>query len=163
MLYGLLKTILDNYSEVFRHDARIRKARSYISLALDARNSSSHFDGMMQDREALRYLDAIRELLEAVGAKPQVKIVDKLYETQKSTNPAAEKQATKEEARLEEPPTPDKLLPWREVAQPHPDVLEARFTDAEFAANLAHVDQGMGSEEYTDPLAFYRITYLTEG
>jgi len=162
-VYGLLKTILDNYGDVFRHDARIRKARSYISLALDARNSSSHFDGLMQDREALRYLDAIRELLEAVGAKPQVKIVDKLYEEQKSVNPAAEKQPTKEEARLEEPPTPDKLSPWREVAQPHPDVLEARFTDAEFAANLAHVDQGIGSEEYTDPLAFYRITYLTEG
>jgi predicted AAA+ superfamily ATPase len=162
-VYGLLKTILDNYGEVFRHDVRMRKARSYVSLALDARNSSSHFDGMMQDREALRYLDAIRELLDAVGAKPQVKIVDQLYERQKSANPAAEKPIAKEEARLDEPPMSDKLLPWREVAQPHPDVLEARFTDAEFAANLAHVDQGIGSEEYTDPLAFYRITYLTEG
>jgi hypothetical protein len=162
-VYGLLKTILDNYGDVFRHDARIRKARSYISLALDARNSSSHFDGLMQDREALRYLDAIRELLEAVGAKAQVKTVDKLYETQKSANPAAAKEAAKSETRLDEPPTPEKLLPWRDVAQPHPDVLEARFTDAEFAANLAHVDQGIGSEEYTDPLAFYRITYLTEG
>ncbi len=162
-VYGLLKTILDNYSEVFRHDARVRKARSYVSLALDARNSSSHFDGLMQDREALRYLDAIRELLEAIGAKPQVKIVDQLYERQKSANPAAAKQVTQEEARLDEPPMSDKLLPWREVSQPHPDVLEARFTDAEFAANLAHVDQGIGSEEYTDPLAFYRITYLTEG
>jgi predicted AAA+ superfamily ATPase len=155
--------MLDNYGEVFRHDPRVRKARSYISLALDARNSTSHFDGLMQDREALRYLDAIRELLEAVGARPQVKIVDKLYEQQKLANPAAEKQATQEEERLEEPPTPDKLRPWREVAQPHPDVLEARFTDAEFAASLALVDQGIGSEEYTDPLAFFRITYLTEG
>lgn len=162
-VYGLLKTILDNYSDVFRHDTRIRKARSYISLALDARNSSSHFDGLMQDREALRYLDAIRELLEAVGAKAQVKTVDKLYEAQKSANPSAAKEAAKEEARLDEPPISEKLLPWRDVAQPHPDVLEARFTDAEFAANLAHVDQGIGSEEYTDPLAFYRITYLTEG
>jgi predicted AAA+ superfamily ATPase len=161
--YGLLKTILDNYSEVFRHDARIRKARSYISLALDARNSTSHFDGLMQDRETLRYLDAIRELLDAVGAKPQVKIVDDLYEQQKSANPAAAREETREEERLEEPLAPVQLSPWREVAQPHPDVLEARFTDAEFAANLAHVDQGIGSEEYTDPLAFFRITYLTEG
>lgn len=161
--YGLLKTILDNYNEVFRHDARLRRARSYVSLALDARNAASHFDGMMQDREALRYLDAIREVLDAVVAKPQVKIVDKLYEAQKRANPAAEKEKTEEERRLDEPPLPEKLRPWREVAQPHPDVLEARFTDAEFAANLAHVDQGIGSEEYTDPLAFFRITYLTEG
>lgn len=161
--YGLLKTILDNYGEVFRHDARIRKARSYVSLALDARNAASHFDGMMQDREALRYLDAIRELLDAVGAKAQVKVVDDLYEAQKRANPKAETEKTEEEQKLEEPPPPAKLRPWREVAQPHPDVLEARFTDAEFAANLAHVDQGIGSEEYTDPLAFFRITYLTEG
>ena len=161
--YGLLKTLLDNYSDLFRHDPRVRKARSYVSLALDARNSSSHFDGIMQDREALRYLDAIRELLDAVDAKPQVRIVDDLYDKQKAVNPAAEKEKTQEEKQLEEPPAPGKLRPWRDVAQPHPDVLEARFTDAEFAANLAHVDQGIGSEEYTDPLAFFRITYLTEG
>lgn len=161
--YGLLKTILDNYSEVFRHDARLRKARSYISLALDARNSVSHFDGMMRDREALRYLDAIRELLDATGAKAQVKIVDELYEAQKRDTPTAKTDKAQQEEKLEEPPTPAKLRPWRDVAQPHPDVLEARFTDAEFAANLAHVDQGIGSEEYTDPLAFFRITYLTEG
>ena len=160
--YGLLKTVLDNYGDVFRHDARLRKARSYVSLALDARNATSHFDGMMQDREALRYLDAIRELLDAVGAKAQVKIVDELYEGQKLASPEAESEKTEKEEKLEVP-SPAKLRPWREVAQPHPDVLEARFTDAEFAANLAHVDQGIGSEEYTDPLAFYRITYLTEG
>ncbi|TVR81375.1 MAG: hypothetical protein EA405_08755, partial [Rhodospirillales bacterium] len=58
-VYGLLKTILDNYGDVFRHDKRLRKARSYVSLALDARNAASHFDGIMQDREALRFLDAI--------------------------------------------------------------------------------------------------------
>ena len=161
--YGLLKTILDNYGQVFRHDSALRRARSYVSLSLDARNATSHFDGLMQDREALRYLDAIRELLSAVGAKPQVKIVDRLYEDQKATNPKAEQQSTDDKQELEEPPAPDKLWPWREVAQPHPDVLEARFTDAEFAANLALVDQGRGTEEYVDPLAFYRITYLTVG
>ena len=117
----------------------------------------------MQDREALRYLDAIRELLDAVGAKPQVRIVDDLYDSRNRSIRRPRRRKTAEEERLEEPPAPDKLRPWREVAQPHPDVLEARFTDAEFAANLAHVDQGMGSEEYTDPLAFFRITYLTEG
>lgn len=161
--YGLLKTILDNFQDIFRHETRIRKARSYVSLALDARNAASHFDGMMQDREALRYLDAIRELLDAVGAKPQVKTVDELYDAQKQASPKAETTPTTEEQKLDEPPLPAKLRPWREVAQPHPDVLEARFTDAEFAANLALVDQAIGSEEYVDPLAFFRITYLTEG
>jgi len=161
--YALLKTVLDNYSEVFRHDARLRKARSYVSLALDARNAVSHFDGLMRDREALRYLDAIRELLDAVGARVQMRIVDDLYEAQKRASPAAVAEKPEAGDRIEEPPTPAKLRPWREVAEPHPDVLEARFTEAEFAANLAHVDQSLGSEEYTDPIAFFRITYLTEG
>ena len=36
------------------------------------------------------------------------------------------------------------------------------FYDAEFSANLALADQGEGGEEYTDPAAFFRITYATE-
>ena len=64
---------------------------------------------------------------------------------------------------LDEPPPPERLRPWREVCEPHPDVLEARFSDAEFAANLALVDQGGGGGEYADPAAFFRITYATEG
>ena len=48
-------------------------------------------------------------------------------------------------------------------ASPTRTCLESRFSDAEFAANLALVNQGEGSEEYLDPAAFFRITYATEG
>lgn len=160
--YALLKTILDNYAEVFRHDAALRKARSFVSLAYDARNASSHFDGTIEDREALRYLDAIRELLAAVKAKPQVEILDGLYKAQIGANPQAAEAFTTSKG-LREPEAPDLLRPWREVAPPHADVLEARYSDAEFAANLALVDQGIGRSEYTDPRDFFRITYLTTG
>ena len=161
-VYALLKTLLDNWSELFRFDDKIRKARSFISLAMDARNSAAHFTGSMDVREALRHLDAMRELLAAVGAGPQVAVVEKLYEEQRAADgsPTVLKEAT---VALEEPEPLTALRPWREVCEPHPDVLEARFSDAEFAANLAHVDQGVGGEEYTDPAAFFRITYATEG
>ena len=161
-VYALLKTLLDNWSELFRFDDEIRKARSFISLAMNARNAASHFTGSMDAREALRHLDAMRELLAGVGAKPQVAVLEKLYEEQRAADgsPAAQEERA---SSLEEPPPPAALRPWREVCEPHPDVLEARFSDAEFAANLAHVDQGEGSEEYTDPAAFFRITYATEG
>ena len=161
-VYALLKTLLDNWGELFRFDDKIRKARSFISLAMDARNSTAHFTGAMGSREALRHLDAIRELLAAVGAGPQVAVLENLYEEQRAADgsPAVlERRASS----LEEPAPPAALRPWREVCEPHPDVLEARFSDAEFAANLAHVDQGEGGEEYTDPAAFFRITYATEG
>src|SRR5580692_1793453 len=81
---ALLKTVLDNWSEVFSAEARLRKARSYISLALDARNIVSHFAGTMEQREA-RYLDAILEILRAIGAKLQEEIVLKLYTEQQTS------------------------------------------------------------------------------
>ena len=157
---GLLKTLLENWGELFRHDEKMRKARSFISHALDARNAVAHFSGELRAREALRYLDAMRELLAAVGAKPEVSTLETLYNEQRKANGIG--RTTQAELELE-PPPPEKLRPWREVCEPHPDVLEARFSDAEFAANLALVDQGEGAEEYTDPGAFFRITYATEG
>ena len=80
--YALLKTILNNWRETFSLDAKLRKARSYISLALDARNKVSHFVGAIEQREALRYLDAILEVLRAIEAKGQEEIVFKLYTEQ---------------------------------------------------------------------------------
>ena len=161
-VYALLKTLLDNWSELFRFDEKIRKARSFISLTMNARNSAAHFTGSMDAREALRHLDAMRELLAAVGAGPQVAVLEMLYEEQRAADgsPAV---LDRRASSLEEPAPPAALRPWREVCEPHPDVLEARFSDAEFAADLARVDQGEGGEEYTDPAAFFRITYATEG
>ncbi|MCY3988741.1 MAG: DUF499 domain-containing protein [Gammaproteobacteria bacterium] len=159
-LYGLLKTLLDNWNDLFRHDREVRKRRSFISICLDARNAAAHFAGRMEDREALRYLDAMRELCLAVGAGVQTKRIEGLYELQQT----ASAQLPSASLALDvEPPPPARLAPWRDVCEPHPDVLEARFSDAEFAANLAQVDQGEGGEEYANPAAFFRITYATEG
>ena len=156
-VYALLKTLLDQWNDLFRHDTKLRKARSFVSLALDARNSAAHFAGDMGAREALRYLDAMRELLAAVGATPQVEIIEGLYEAERAAS-GGQSAAVPAALALEEPPPPERLRPWREVCEPHPDVLEARFSDAEFAANLALVDEGDGGEEYGDPAAFFRIT-----
>ena len=161
-VYALLKTLLDNWRDLFSNDANLRKARSFISLSLDARNSTAHFTGKLEAYEALRHLDAIRELLRAVGAEKQSEALDSLYAEQRTADRKAVPDSTSK-LQLDEPPAPSKLRPWREVCEPHPDVLESRFSDAEFAANLALVDQGEGSEEYLDPAAFFRITYATEG
>ena len=82
--HTLLKTVLDNWREVFSAEAKLRKARAFISLALDARNNVSHFVGTIEQREALRYLDAILEVLRAIGAKLPEDIVLKLYTEQQS-------------------------------------------------------------------------------
>ena len=75
----------------FRHDERLRRARSFISLALDARNAAAHFAGEMEARAALRYLDAMRELLAAVGAAGrEAAALAALYDEQLAADGGAE-------------------------------------------------------------------------
>lgn len=60
--------------------------------------------------------------------------------------------------------TPSTGLPnWREVIEPHPDVSQGRYKNAEFAADLAQVARGDAAFEYNDPVEFFARTYVTEG
>lgn len=60
--------------------------------------------------------------------------------------------------------TPFSGLPcWRDVIEPHPDVAQGRYKNAEFAADLAQVARGEGAYEYRDPVEFFARTYVTEG
>ena len=67
--YGLVKTMVDRWRDVF-DDAFGRadkhKARNFTSMALEARNAISHLAIGLQDDEALRYLDAMHQLLKLV-------------------------------------------------------------------------------------------------
>ena len=118
--YALLKTLLDNWNDLFRHDDRLRKARSFISIALDARHAVSHFAGELSAREALRYLDALREVAAAVAA-PQAGIIEKLYDEQAASGgtgdaPAVETIADSEDAGTN--PGSERLIPILRSAAP---------------------------------------------
>ena len=45
---------------------------------------------------------------------------------------------------------------------PHKDVASGRYQQAEFAADLWQVHLGEGTDEYRNPVEFFRRTYLTE-
>jgi uncharacterized protein len=55
------------------------------------------------------------------------------------------------------------MKPWREVAVPHPDVLEGTFQQSEFAADITAVHSGKATREYQDATAFFQRTFITEG
>ena len=55
------------------------------------------------------------------------------------------------------------LKPWREIAKPHKDVLEGRFKQSEFAADISQVHSGNATEEYQNPEKFFSRTFITEG
>ena len=48
------------------------------------------------------------------------------------------------------------------MVTPHKDVASGRYQQAEFAADLWQVHLGEGSDEYRNPVEFFRRTYLTE-
>ncbi len=184
--YGLLKTMIDNWRDAFddafaRHEKH--KVRNFTSMALEARNATSHLSIPLQDEEALRYLDAIHCLLKAVKADAaELAEAKKLYDAQRvsgvapaaapaSVTPATPVPATTRQTlslSLDRPTEdgPAKALkPWIEVALPHPDVLANRFKEAEFAADLFAVDSGNvdPTSDYATAKGFFEITFLTEG
>ncbi len=170
--YALLKTMIDNWGDAFGEafDRRERhRVRNFVSTALEARNATSHLSIPLQDHEALRYLDAIHEVLRAVKA-PAAETAEakRRYDEQRQSGIAS---APASPSATPTPPAPEPattakgkaLRPWIEVALPHPDVLENRFKQAEFAADLFAVDSGNAEGDYATPRGFFGITFLTEG
>ena len=123
--YGLLKSILDNWNDVFGvcFDRKsTHKARRLVSTLFDARNATAHLNVPLSDAEALSYLFAMTEIAGLLKA-PQA-IQDKLkaaYEGQRGSGRAVSAPAPGEPA----PATlnftggdalPKPLKPWTDVA-----------------------------------------------
>jgi predicted AAA+ superfamily ATPase len=149
------------WGDVFRKTLG-KAERSLVNELLDVRNRWAHQNPFSGD-DADRALDSVSRLLTAVSA-PQADEVGKMKmelrrlifdeqvrgEKRKSAGTAIESQAT------------GNLKPWREVVTPHRDVASGRYQQAEFAADLWQVHLGEGTDEYKNPVEFFRRTYLTE-
>src|SRR5271165_5897296 len=87
--YGLVKTMIDAWREVFdeafpRNEKH--RVRNFASTALEARNATSHLSIPLQDDEAIRYLDAMHQLLRAVKAPAEeIAELKKLYDAQRQS------------------------------------------------------------------------------
>lgn len=158
---ALLKLMWDSWNRVFRKILG-HAERSLVSELRDHRNRWAHQQAFSSD-DADRALDSISRLLSAVSA-PQTDEIGKMkmelrrlifdeqmrHEKRKSVPSAIESQTT------------GNLKPWREVVSPHKDVASGRYQQAEFAADLWQVHIGEGSDEYRDPVEFFRRTFLTD-
>ncbi len=179
-VYGLLKTIIDNWKDVFeagfvRNEKH--KVRTFVTIAFEARNTTAHLAVPLTDAECLRYLDGMVSLARAVkGAKVEIDALQGLYDAQRREGLPAPASTSVAAAALAQPAPqqtlsltleaetpPGALKPWIEVAFPQSDVLSSRFKQSEFAADLAAVDMGKASDDYQQPESFFRITFLTEG
>lgn len=158
---ALLKVMWEAWNDVFRKTLGPAE-RSLVNELRTVRNKWAHQQNFSSD-DAYRALDSISRLLTAVSA-PQADDVEKVKmellrvrfdehvrtEKRKTAGTAVESVAT------------GTLKPWREVITPHKDVASGRYQQAEFAADLWQVHLGEGTDEYRNPVEFFRRTYLTE-
>jgi len=156
-----LKVMIDNWNGVFRNTLG-HFERSLVGELLEHRNRWAHNQPFSSD-EALRALDSARLLLLAVTAPDQAREVDDLKaDLQRQVFAEQARQKTRKVSAIEVKAEAG-LKPWREVIAPHPDVSSGRYAQAEFAADLAQVARGEGSDEYRHPGEFFRRTFVTDG
>lgn len=146
--------------------------RTWAKELMGVRNKVAHIGGQdFNDDDTWRALDTMARLCEAFDDEAAEEI-RKLLREARYGSAAGSTMVTETAAPTERPKssqagvlshTHSGLPSWREVIEPHPDVAQGRYKNAEFAADLAQVARGEGSFEYRDPVEFFARTYVTEG
>jgi predicted AAA+ superfamily ATPase len=156
----LLRLMWEAWHDVFRKILG-QSDRTLVSELREVRNKWAHQESFSGD-DTYRALDSAARLLTAVSA-PQADEIDKmkteLLRLRFDEQVRSEKR--KSAGTAIESAVAGNLKPWREVVTPHKDVASGRYQQAEFAADLWQVHLGEGTDEYRDPVEFFRRTYLT--
>src|SRR5271157_3933673 len=158
---ALLKIMWDSWNDVFRLTLGPAE-RSLVSELRDHRNKWAHQEAFSSD-DTYRALDSSGRLLTAVSA-PQADEIEKMKTEllRLRFDEQARSERRKSAGTAIEGAAAGGLKPWREVVTPHQDVASGYYQQAEFAADLWQVHLGEGTDEYRNPVEFFRRTYLTE-
>ena len=156
---GVLSGALDNWSVL----ARVL-SESEGELLRDLAKLPGRLDGTgeLAYDETVRWLDAAQHILHAVSAPEQAAHVAKAKAAVQRKFQEAQRGSNQRLLVLEGQALGG-LPRWRDVVRPHPDVASGRFQEAEFAADLDKVRRGQAGDEYAEPIAFFKRTYITEG
>ena len=158
---GLLKLMWETWNDVFRTILGPAE-RSLVGELRGHRNKWAHQESFSSD-DAYRALDSVGRLLAAVSA-PQSDELERLKMEllRVRFDEQARGERRKQAGTAIGSAAAASLKPWREIVTPHKDVASGRYQQAEFAADLWQVHLGEGTDEYRDPVEFFRRTYLTE-
>jgi predicted AAA+ superfamily ATPase len=158
---ALLKIMWDAWNDVFRVTLGPAE-RSLVSELRDHRNRWAHQESFSSD-DAYRALDSVGRLLSSIAA-PQSDDVEKMKMEllRLRFDEQARNERRKSAGTVIEAAATAGLKPWREVVAPHKDVASGRYQQAEFAADLWQVHIGEGTDEYRNPIEFFRRTFLTD-
>jgi len=157
----LLKLMWDSWNDVFRRTLGPAE-RGLVGELRGHRNNWAHQKTFSSD-DTYRALDSAGRLLTAVSA-PQAEEIEKMKTEllRLRFDEQARSEKRKSAGTAIESAVAGTLKPWREVVTPHKDVASGRYQQAEFAADLWQVHLNEGTDEYRNPVEFFRRTYLTE-
>ncbi len=158
---ALLKTMVDEWQAVFFHTLG-HTGRSLIGELIDIRNNWAHDKAFTSD-DAYRALDTMHRLLVAISAGKHASDLDAHKQELLRTVYAEQSRNKARYSVAVEGQPKEGLRPWREIVTPHKDVQSGNYMQAEFAADLAQVHRGEGSDEYREPVEFFRRTFITDG
>lgn len=164
----LLRMIVEN-RQVFKQDLSHAQF-ALVSELKDSANAAHHVGAKkLSSDDTYRMLDTTERLLNAIGAPEEASAVGELrLSHQREVFEKQVRNLTRERSTavtVGGTVAGTAIKPWREVITPHSDVLNGKFSASEFAADLHAVATGAVDDalEYTDPVQFFRRTYLTGG
>ena len=168
-------TIFDLYwNQVFKKKLAV-DYRTWAKELHGVRNKWAHAGGeeTFNDSDTWRALDTMSRLMGGIDPDAEAEINELLREARYGSAEgsvaasASGTVAASHSARADVTVAATGLPSWREIMEPHQDVAQGRYRNAEFAANLAQVASGKGRAddafEYRDPVEFFSRTYVTEG
>jgi len=160
------------WNQVFRKKLSIDH-RTWAKELIGVRNKLAHLGGKdFSDDDTWRALDTMARLCEQLDPESAEEIRALLRESRYGSADGSTSIVEVTSATVSKTPRNSGILnkasmtgipSWREVIEPHPDVAQGRYKNAEFAADLAQVARGEGAYEYRDPVEFFARTYVTEG
>ena len=160
---ALLNVMCNHWHDVFAETLSFSEKNLVFELR-DTRNRWAHEHSFSSD-DTYRALDSMERMLQTVSAgevaielgKHKMEVMRlKLADQTRHDSKRRAKNAT-------EGNPAEGLSPWRDIVEPHEDVASGNYQNAEFAADLYHVYTKIASEEYGDPVEFFRRTFLTQG
>ena len=157
---ALLKLMWETWNDVFRSILGPAE-RGFVGELRGHRNRWAHQELFSSD-DAYRALDTAGRLLAAVSAEQAADVERLKMELLRVRFDEQARGERRKQATLAIGGAAAALKPWREVVTPHQDVASGGYQQAEFAADLWQVHLGEGTDEYRDPVEFFRRTYLTE-
>lgn len=158
---GLLNLMIDLWREKFQPTLG-HGGRNLAFELRDWRNKWAHQVHFSSD-DTDRALDSAERMLTAVSASQAAEVGRMKMELRRLVLDEQVRGERRRSPRQQVDAFLSKgVKAWRDVIEPHDDVANGRYQQAEFAADLGQVHRGEGVDEYRDPVEFFRRTYLTD-